>query len=133
MPCQYEWERHCVVKRFSGYVSAEDFLSSVETVAADPRFDDLRLIINDFSQIQGHSIDADAYLMVAARRIGAVQTNPNFHVAFIVRPADALELQAVFSSGRQGLPFDPRVVTTEAQARACIAGPPHLGNPYTRF
>ena len=117
MACTYDWTPRCVVKTFSGFVSAVEFIESAETVGADPRFDELRLIINDLSAIEGHAIDAPAYLHVAATRIGAMQTNANYRVAFVVRPGDARGFEETFRSGLQGMPFDPVVVATMAQAR----------------
>lgn len=133
MPCTFHWEHACVVKQFAGFVSAREFITSAETVAADPRFDDLRLIVNDLSGIDGHAIDVQAYLAVAASRIGAMRTNPNYRVAFVAREVDVGPLENVFGAGMQGLPFDPVIVPSLAAARAWMAEQPDLDNPSTRY
>ena len=50
MTCETIWENKGVLKRLSGHVSADEFVHSVEAIQADPRFDDIRYVINDFSQ-----------------------------------------------------------------------------------
>jgi hypothetical protein len=42
------WEAAGVRKRFSGHVTDEEPMRSVVEVESDPRFDDLRYVVNDF-------------------------------------------------------------------------------------
>jgi hypothetical protein len=98
------------------FVSGQDFVASAEGVAAEPRFDDLRLIANDLRAIDVQSIDADANLAVAASRIGAMRTDSSNHVAFLVRPQDMLDLQKAVAPCFQAMPFDSQLVLTMSDA-----------------
>jgi len=83
MPYQNHWEPHGVVKRMWGFVSAAEFVRSTEEIAADPRFDDLRFVIVDVSEMQGHDIDELALEKVAVIRIGSSLTNRSFRVVVV--------------------------------------------------
>ena len=128
MACDIAWERAGVVKTFAGFVTGPQFIVSAETVAADPRFDDLQFIINDFRAIDGHSIDSDAYLAVAASRLGSVRTNANFRVLFIADGPLASELATAVEPSVMSAPFDPMFFPTLEAGREWLAGQPRLSD-----
>lgn len=77
------WEPGGVTTRFTGFVTAEEYVRSAEDICADPRFDDLRFVIKDLLHIAGHSIDPEANDPIAAIRYGAGFTNPNIHLVLL--------------------------------------------------
>ena len=83
MPCEIIWEHKGVLKHLSGHVSADEFVHSVETIQADPRFDDIRYVINDFSQVTSHELDADLLQELAAIQYGAQASNPQVRVVYV--------------------------------------------------
>ena len=83
MPYANVWESRGVCTRFSGFVSADDYVRSAEDICADPRFDDLRFVIKDLLAIDGHSIDRAVVDSIAAIRYGARYTNPNIYLVLL--------------------------------------------------
>lgn len=78
------WRGRELVKRFHGRVSAEDFLQAADRIQGDPRFDDLRGIINDLSDCT--ELDASGLARVkeiAARDFAASLTNVNLRIATV--------------------------------------------------
>ena len=116
MGCEYVWQDRAVLKTFTGFLSGSAFIQTAEAVAAHPRFDGLQVIYNDFSGIDGHSIDASTYARSAACRLGAMVTNPNFRVVFIARSGDAQALLQVVQPSLRGAPFDPFVCNSLDEA-----------------
>lgn len=126
MTCTYTWTKQCVVKTFTQFISGEAFILSAERVGADPRFETLRIIYNDFLQIDGHSIDAAAYHRVAASRMGATLTNPNYRVAFIAVDPTAGELALAISAANATAVYHPHLCGTIEEGRAWFALQPAL-------
>ena len=128
MSCEFDWTGALVLKTFSGFVSGNDFVGSAETVSADPRFDDLRFIVNDLRHIAGHSIDAATYLRVAAARVGAARSNPNFRVVFVADALLADELRAAVAPALMSRNFDPWFCSTLGEARSWMAAQPEMND-----
>lgn len=84
MPCEIIWEPRGVWRRFSGRMSAEDLLQSIEAVHGDPRFDALRYSLNDFLDVTQSDIDPDTLVIGAARAIGATLSNNRLVMLMVV-------------------------------------------------
>ena len=126
MTCTYTWTKQCVVKTFTEFVSGNAFIRSAEHVGADPRFESLRIIYNDFLRIDGHSIDAGAYQRVAACRMGSLLTNPNYRVAFIAIDRTADELTQATADCNAAAIYHPHLCRTMEEGRAWFALQPAL-------
>lgn len=83
MPHTNTWDRGVVIKRFWGFLSGDELARSAEEIAADQGFDDLRFIVNDFREVDGHSIDAEAMERIAVTRFGSMATNPAIRVVVV--------------------------------------------------
>ena len=132
MTCTYTWTKECVVKTFTEFVEGKEFVQSAEHVGADPRFETLRIIYNDFLLIEGHSITARAYGRVAASCLGSVWTNPNYRVAFIAVDPTAGELSQAISVGNPAATYHPHLCDTMDAGRAWFASQPALDAPRHR-
>jgi len=124
MPYVKLWEPRGVVKRFSGFVTGDEFAASVRAIASDPRFDGLRYIISHFLDIDGHGVDARALREAAISRLGSVHTNPNIRVMVVT----ADPAVAAFKTGIEvhAPVYDTRIFTTEAEARDWFAAQPPM-------
>ena len=63
-----------IYKKFSGYLTAEEFLESMLRFYADPDFEHFVFSINDFSKLTGFSISEKDIRTFAAHRLGAAFT-----------------------------------------------------------
>ena len=126
MPYANVWESRGVCTRFSGTVSAGEYVRSAEEICADPRFDDLRFVIKDLLAIDGHSIDRSAVEPVAAIRYGARYTNPNIYVILLTAdPRLAPLAQPDSKSFLRGL-YETCAFADEDAARRWLAAQPPL-------
>lgn len=83
MPYEICWEDRGVVKRHYGHLSARELVAAAHDVQGDSRFDRLRYIINDFTDVTSHEIDADTVEEFAASRIGAARVNRDILSPFV--------------------------------------------------
>jgi hypothetical protein len=92
MKIEMIWENGGLLKRMSGPLSEEDFLLSSEQVLADPRFGDIRFVINDFSQVTGSGFSRGMLPYLAAIQYGSNETQSRCRVIFVSRDASILAL-----------------------------------------
>jgi hypothetical protein len=116
MPYSSTWENRCVRKRFTGLVSARDFVQSAQEIAAHPQFDRLRAIINDFTDASGSEVDAAALMEVAIMRIGSRSTNSALCVLVIGHAPWVIDLVSAVSAKPLVGSHDTRRFDTCAQA-----------------
>jgi hypothetical protein len=133
MSCAYDWHDRGAHKTFTGFVSGEDFILSAEHVSANPHFDHLQIIYNDFLDIVGHSIDIKAYARVAICRRGAEHTNPNYRVTFIATGQHAARLLAAIDPSDHTARYFPVVFSTMADAKAWFILQPPFNDPRERY
>lgn len=87
MPFAIEWTEHEAHKFFSGRVTGEDYIHSVQEVRSDDRFERLKVIINDFSGATVINIERMAMLYAATLTAAVRQKNPLVRVAFVLPPS----------------------------------------------
>ena len=120
------WEPQGVCTRFSGFVSADDYVRSAEDICADPRFDGLRFVVKDLLAITGHSIDAEANDPIGAIRYGARFTNPNIYLVLLTTDPRLVPFaHPQESSFLHGL-CESRAFASEDAARRWLAAQPPL-------
>ena len=124
MACEIVWEHRGVHKRLSGHVSAREFERSVETVQADPRFDEIRYVINDFSAVTGHGLDEQHLLELAAIQYGAQASNPQVRAVYVGLGGDPVLTQLLQSIliGSQRSVYRVALFETLPQARDWLQG-----------
>ena len=122
MTCETIWENKGVLKRLSGHVSADEFVHSVEAIQADPRFDDIRYVINDFSQVSSHELDEDLLQELAAIQYGAQASNPQVRAVYVgVDPELARQLRGILIDSQRSL-YRVALFDTLPQARDWLQG-----------
>ena len=117
MPYRNEWEPRGVLKRFTGHITADEILQSVVEIEADPRFDELRYVINDMLDVTGvdaHMSHADE---IAAIDGAAARSNANIRVAIVATRADVLALSRRYAESDLNR-YPTRIFSTMAEARA---------------
>lgn len=84
MPFDILWTELEAHKRFSGRVSGEEYVCSVQDVRNDERFPALKLIINDFSGASAINIERLAMMYAASLTSAVRDRNPVVRVAFVL-------------------------------------------------
>ena len=131
MPYENQWEPHGVNKRFWGVVTGPEFVRAAEEIAAHPRFDEFRYILNDFRDATAHCVDARALEDLAAIRFGSMYTNHRIRVAVVSTHPDVLALVASTQRAPLKGSHPTAAFATVEAARAWLAGPAHTAPPHT--
>ena len=92
MKIEMIWEQGGLLKRMSGALSEEEFLLSSVQVLADPRFDDIRFVINDFLQVTGSGFSRGMLPYLAAIQYESKATQSRCRVIFVSRDESILAL-----------------------------------------
>ena len=77
------WERHGVHAVFSGELNATKVLDATIKIQSDPRYDDLRFIILDYTRVMSFSFDSAVLDEVMAHRYGAAYSNARVRIAIV--------------------------------------------------
>lgn len=111
-----------VVKRFFGYVSNKELLQSVIDTESDPRFDDLRFVINDFLDVRNISVSRNDVEYISAVDRAAAATNPNIRIAVVANRPEIIALADQYANSPMNA-YPTRVFATLVEARAWLGAP----------
>ena len=83
MSCRLVWEPEGVLAIYEGGLPSAGLLDVVRRIQSDPRFDDARYVIHDFSAVSRHDIGQSALTDLAALHYGAKLSSPNCRIVFV--------------------------------------------------
>lgn len=116
MPYEFEWEAQGAFKRFSGFVTAEEFFASIQRFQSHPAFFCARYTINDFSAVEATDVAGKDVRRFAAFAAQAHQLNPKLRVAIVTADAALRHLiDSHLDVEAAGVPL--RIFATLAEAR----------------
>lgn len=75
------WETDGVYRKFSGKLTGDEILESVQLVEADSRFDSIRYVINDFLDVTEVDVSPQKIKTVAVIDSAATLSNPDIVLA----------------------------------------------------
>jgi len=127
------WEPGGVTTRFTGFVTAAEYVRSAEDICAHPRFDDLRFVIKDLLAITGHAIEPEACDPIAAIRYGARCTNPNIYLVLLTTDERLLALAHPRSDSLLHGLYETRAFASDEAARRWLAAQPPLARSNGRL
>lgn len=121
MPFELSWEPRGVYRRYHGRVMVAERLRSLQMICADPRFDDLRYTITDFTEVSDFEVTERSTEEIAALHVGPLHTNPRIVIAAVAVQPEVLEaIRHFIELGFTDRPY--RVFATLAEARNWVAG-----------
>ena len=128
MAVEFEWEPLGVYTRFSGFITANELVHSVEEIQSDTRFDDIRYVINDLLNVSGFELSAEALTDVAILHHGGHRTSPYFKIVLI--SADGYLVKTIRNIHKfpHLASCQIEVFSTVADARAWLKNWPDLNN-----
>lgn len=127
MPHETTWESHGVYTRFYGSVPFSELLAFFQSIAADPRFDDISYYIDDYTGVATHDVKFEDVELLAGLDYAQTISNPRLLRATVgVRD----DMRALFARYRES--HDRRdhlaVFSTVEEARAWIAARSETGS-----
>jgi len=111
------WEDHGLYRKFTDVVSGEEILESNFALHEHPNFASIRYILNDFSDISGHTIDPDHTKVYAATDEIIASTKGKIKIAIVATSADTLELAYGYKTLMDNNTFDCEVYENLQHAR----------------
>ncbi len=120
MPNKAVWEPKGLYREFSGIVTSREILQAVLRVYGDPRFDELKYVINDFSQVEGVELDELNIKKVAYLDKASARSNPKIKIAFVTQNEAFYEYAALYSKFVEDLPWQTEVFPSLEQAREWV-------------
>jgi hypothetical protein len=79
------WEPHGAIKRFWGHVSGPEFLAAHSAISQDERLDNIRYVINDFTDATSHSISEEQIVTYYVDRQSIAAYMPSIRGAFVAK------------------------------------------------
>lgn len=115
------WEPKGVYRRFNGIVTGEEILESNLTLQANPRFDEINYVLNDFTQVSDHTItlsDTNAYAVTDEI---ASHKKPHLKIAIVVTRKDHFELADTYCDLMKSMKYEAKISKTTDQAYRWLA------------
>ena len=118
MPYEVIWEPPSgVVLRLTGVVTGHDFVTGVGVVHDDPRYDDLRYVIDDLSALEKFAVDSTTIEIVFANSVGAGMSNPNRRIYVVATDPEVLaQLNGIIDLYGDILPLSIHAAVEDARA-----------------
>lgn len=83
-----EWEEKGVYWKYSGDVTGQEILSASTEIYGDPRFDELRYKLVDFSEVSSISIREDEIKLITFQHSASAKTNSRIKNAIVINNDD---------------------------------------------
>lgn len=121
MSFQISWQSPSLMTVvYTGQTSDKEVLEVVKRQHGDERFDFLKMVLHDFSAIEGCSSDGDTLLELGARGAGAAFTNPHLKIAVVTERHDVIDMVDRFL--KEGVsPYPMRIFATADMAADWLA------------
>lgn len=129
MPFEHHWRKRSLYKRFFGDTTPNDFMLSVELTHGDPRFDELRYTINDFTEATLPQLSQSEVMAFAAHGIGAAYSNAQIQIVVITQDLHAHEMALRYALVA---PFKLKVFETREEANAWLPAAHRIGQRRSR-
>jgi len=105
MPYQNTWKNDGLHRIFTGTVTAEEVLTSNLSIHGDKRFDDLKYVYNDFSQVDDYVLNTfDIYNITSIDNIAATY-NEKLKVIIIAKNEGILKGAHIYAEQMKDTPF----------------------------
>lgn len=109
-----------VLKRYFGHVTDSEVLEGNQQVEADPRFDELRYVVNDFTDCTSLETSSPDVEAIAAIDGAAAVSNSRIRIAIVATHVDVLAVSRAYASSSRN-PYDTRIFESVDEARAWLA------------
>ena len=100
-----KWEGKGLYREFKDNITGREVLNINLTIQGDPRFDNIKYVINDFTQIADfYFSDIDIKLLAVTDNIAA-KSNPRLKIALIVTLEPLLKWADSYCEHMKGSPY----------------------------
>ena len=116
-----KWEDKGLYRQFTNNVTGREVLNINLTIQGDPRFDDIKYVINDFTQITDFDFsDIDIKRLVVTDN-AAAKSNPNLKIALILTLEPLLEWANLYCEYMKDSPYICEIFDNISDARKWVS------------
>ena len=99
------WEDKGLYRQFTNHVTGEEVLNINLTIQGDSRFDEIKYVINDFTQITTFDFSDMDIKLLAVTDNAAAKSNPNINIALILTLEPLLEWANLYCEYMKDAPY----------------------------
>ncbi|MFW2372445.1 MAG: hypothetical protein ACN4GM_04935 [Gammaproteobacteria bacterium] len=109
MSHQNTWEENGLYRKFSDKISGEEILTSNLAIHGDARFDDIRYVINDFTQVvKFEAAEIDILKIATIDNVGAI-SNSYLKIAIVATSESVLDWIHQYCKQMQDSPLECKI------------------------
>ena len=120
MPHSILWETDGLVRKFSGQVSGEEILKSNFALQANPKFQTIKYIINDFTEVTSHSIEQSHTNVYASTDEIISNEKGKLKIAIVVNQESLIELAKNYQSLMRNMLFECEIFQSVEDSRQWV-------------
>ena len=114
------WEPKGLHRKFTGHVNGDDILKLNLELHVDPKFQSIKYIINDFTEMEDHSIEI-AHVDVYAQTDEIISyTKGKLKISLVVIQPDHVELAQYYCDQMEGKLFECKIFKSVKGARKWV-------------
>ena len=121
MPYTNTWETDGLYRKFTGKISGDEILESNFELHTDPDFQKIKYIINDFTEVTGHSIETIHTKVYALTDEMVSRTKGKLKIALVVTQDPLIALANSYREEMIGNRFECDIFQTIEDARKWVS------------
>ena len=114
------WEKDGLYRKFSESISGEEILESNFELQIDPRFKDIKYIINDFTDVTDHMIQTEHTQTYASTDEIISHSKGRLKIAIVVTQDSLIALAKNYQEEMRGKLFECEIFKTIDSAREWV-------------
>ena len=120
MPHTYTWETNGLLRKFTGEISPEDILQSNFELHIHPKFEEIKYIINDFTEVTDLIVDVSHTKIYASTDDIISDTKGKFNIAIVVTKDAHFDLANNYRNEMKNRSFKCEIFQTIEDARKWV-------------
>ena len=123
MPHINQWEKDGLYRKFTGEITGHEILESNFGLQIQPEFQSIKYIINDFTEVTGHSIDNSHTELYAQtdEKAASNKGNSELKIALLVTQPSLIALAENYRNEMKGNMFECEIFQTIEAAREWVS------------
>ena len=115
------WEETGLYRKFTQLVTGEEIWGANLALHGDPRFDSIRYVLNDFTNIDGYKIEKIDIDAIVVMDNAAAISKPVLKIAIVVNSGPFKELTLQYQEKMKGSPYLCEIFPNVDEARLWLS------------
>ena len=116
-----KWEEKGLYREFSEHITGEEVLNLNLAIHGDPRFDNIKYVINDFTKVNDFDFsDMDINIIAVTDNV-ATKSNPRLKIALIVTLQPLMKWADSYCELMKGSPYKTKIFDNLSDAKKWVS------------